>query len=343
MPIDSTTSSFSPGQTVGNRFLVQGPEKRVFGKQRYTAWLTRCPCGEEKWVPESYLRHGRYTFGCIKCATIHSEGRDFRVGKSLGSRVIVAGPEYRRDSKHLRKSWLIRCQCGRELWRSETAMRKATFPGKCPSCSQIKASDYAIGTAYGLRKIVGGPLVVKQSNGKGYKNWILECKCGNRASVRESDMRNDRAKNGCPSCAREEYHTPHTSVYSESLDGLRGWRRHLWTRVVHGATKRGIEVSITWQEGFLLMEQQAFRCAYTGRKLTLPVSTDWGRYRKCTASLDRIDSAKGYEPGNVQWVEKRINLMKRDIPHDAFVRLCKIVARRFPRNKEGNPLPLAND
>ena len=45
-----------------------------------------------------------------------------------------------------------------------------------------------------------------------------------------------------------------------------------------------------------------------------------------TASLDRIDSSKGYTKDNVQWVHKDINYIKRDLSDSEFITLCKKVA-----------------
>jgi hypothetical protein len=45
-----------------------------------------------------------------------------------------------------------------------------------------------------------------------------------------------------------------------------------------------------------------------------------------TASLDRIDSSKGYEEGNIQWVHKHINFMKRTYSQEYFIDMCKKVA-----------------
>jgi hypothetical protein len=44
-----------------------------------------------------------------------------------------------------------------------------------------------------------------------------------------------------------------------------------------------------------------------------------------TASLDRIDSTKGYTPENVQWLHKDINQMKMDLTEQKFIDLCKKV------------------
>jgi hypothetical protein len=51
---------------------------------------------------------------------------------------------------------------------------------------------------------------------------------------------------------------------------------------------------------------------------------------KVTASLDRIDSSKGYVEGNVQWVHKRINIMKNDLSDSEFIEWCRVVSKNNP-------------
>lgn len=43
------------------------------------------------------------------------------------------------------------------------------------------------------------------------------------------------------------------------------------------------------------------------------------------ASLDRIDSDKGYIEGNVQWLHKWVNLMKSDFTQDEFLNYCRLI------------------
>ena len=52
-----------------------------------------------------------------------------------------------------------------------------------------------------------------------------------------------------------------------------------------------------------------------------------GDKSKTTASLDRIDSSKGYTTDNIQWVHKDINIMKNDYGNDYFIEICKKVAK----------------
>lgn len=85
--------------------------------------------------------------------------------------------------------------------------------------------------------------------------------------------------------------------------------------------KDGVSFDISVTTDFLwnvYTIKQKKRCALTG----LPLSFN-GNYRP---SIDRIDSSKGYEPNNIQWVYAKINLMKYSFSNKHFVELCKLVA-----------------
>ncbi len=52
--------------------------------------------------------------------------------------------------------------------------------------------------------------------------------------------------------------------------------------------------------------------------------------RKQTASLDRINSKKGYVKGNIQWVHKNVNFMKSSFSTTVFLNLvAKIYNHRI--------------
>ena len=58
----------------------------------------------------------------------------------------------------------------------------------------------------------------------------------------------------------------------------------------------------------------------------MPINLD-RKGKNQTASLDRIDSSKGYTKNNVQWLHKDINIMKRDFPEEKFLFLCKQIVK----------------
>lgn len=93
------------------------------------------------------------------------------------------------------------------------------------------------------------------------------------------------------------------------------------------AKARNIKFEISVDDCWKLFVKQNKKCALTGLDITIRkrgkqyTKNDW------SASLDRIDSNKGYELGNVQWVHKDVNLMKLSHPQDKFIALCKAVAK----------------
>ena len=83
-----------------------------------------------------------------------------------------------------------------------------------------------------------------------------------------------------------------------------------------------IEFSITIEFVWELFLKQNRKCALSG----LPIEFGRRASDPSTASLDRIDSSKGYTENNVQWVHKDINYMKRTYNQDYFKSLCTAVA-----------------
>jgi hypothetical protein len=89
--------------------------------------------------------------------------------------------------------------------------------------------------------------------------------------------------------------------------------------------KDGMEFTITIEYAWELFLKQNRKCVLSGIELKFSeLSSTHTSVR--TASLDRIDSTKGYVPGNVQWVHKKINLMKQSLADEDFIYFCKKVA-----------------
>jgi len=85
------------------------------------------------------------------------------------------------------------------------------------------------------------------------------------------------------------------------------------------AKRRGYIFDLTSKYLWDLFVGQNKRCALTGRRISL-IS------KPRTASIDRIDNDKGYVEGNVHWVYLLANTMKRDIPIDKFIEICRMVS-----------------
>lgn len=109
------------------------------------------------------------------------------------------------------------------------------------------------------------------------------------------------------------------------------------------AKQRSIPITITLEEIIILWNNQGGKCALSGVDLTFGMElqslNEKSRlihsHRMTTASLDRIDSNGGYIKGNIQWVEKNINIFKNALNNDDFIGLCRLVSQ-YTRNQKVN-------
>jgi len=89
----------------------------------------------------------------------------------------------------------------------------------------------------------------------------------------------------------------------------------VFSKLKRDAEKRGIPFEISIEDIASTYSKQKERCAFTGFEIFFGID----------ASVDRIDSSKGYTVDNIQIVHKILNIMKKDIPNDEFILWCKSV------------------
>lgn len=102
--------------------------------------------------------------------------------------------------------------------------------------------------------------------------------------------------------------------------------------------KKGRKLQLTKVDLFEQWRRQKGICPYTGWLLALPHSGNgWSPWRDGNyvptkrdarhASLDRIESSKGYVKGNIQFISLMANYAKSDFPESDFIEMCRAVAR----------------
>jgi hypothetical protein len=165
-----------------------------------------------------------------------------------------------------------------------------------------------------INKKFGKLFVIKEvsKNKNGHIKYLCQCDCGNTCEVFGTHLRQKKIIS-CK-CANK-------------IDGVSG---DMWYTIIKSGVKtrvkrNNLEVNITKEYVNQLYKEQDGKCKLSGIKITLPKA--W-KDRTYTASLDRIDSEKGYIIGNVQWVHKHINVMKNTFPQDIFIYLCNKVSEQ---------------
>lgn len=167
------------------------------------------------------------------------------------------------------------------------------------------------------------------SNRKGETAWLCECVCGNKKVLSSNHL--TRKKSPVKSCGCLAIKQgPRHSQWKGCGDISGNWWYNHVLRERKQNIRNKIPVTVTIEYAWDLFLKQEKKCALSGIDITIGLAS---RYN--TASIDRIDSSKGYEPGNIQWVHKHINFMKRTYSQGYFIDMCKLVAE-YNINKENN-------
>jgi len=156
----------------------------------------------------------------------------------------------------------------------------------------------------------------------GHIRYYCACDCGNFTNVLGTHLRQLSTKScGClipVGKMRKDW---------KGFEEISGdfWYSHI-IRSANGNKGRRtkLEIDITLEYCWKLFILQNRKCKLSGLELFFPKRHNDKSY---TASLDRIDSSKGYIKGNVQWVHKDINIMKNKFNQNYFIQMCKNITK----------------
>jgi len=212
-----------------------------------------------------------------------------------------------------------------ELEKSQSAIAKDIGCSQSQVYLLLKKHNIPARRECNLRKDISGKrfgkLVVVSPAGsdKNGAKWLCECDCGNTSIVRGKNLR--RGLTGSCGCDRGVSRR-RTKGYGQIIGPL-------WHSIERGARIRGHDFCITPKFAWELFEQQGGKCALSGVPLTLPSNKSEYLSREWTASLDRIDSKRGYHDDNVQWVHKTANMMKQGLTQNDFAIWCGIIHKHL--------------
>lgn len=216
--------------------------------------------------------------------------------------------------------YLCRCKCGKEQYVQSSGLKLGKSK-MCKECSNLaKRAKVDIGKKYKFYTVISGP---HRRNSQ--LVYLVRCECGNEHYMPASQILDPNKYFKCRRCT--------------SGNIISGFREGFLNTFKRSAESRGIFYSedLTPEYLYKLLESQNFRCALSGYKL-LPNDTLDDIKQNLNLSLDRIDSNKGYEVGNVQWVTKYVNWAKNDLSQEDFINLCIAVANKHANQQPSQPL-----
>jgi hypothetical protein len=187
-------------------------------------------------------------------------------------------------------------EIARKLGRNKSTVyyraRKLGLNDTVPNRGDLTGQKFNMLTVISLAK----------STRSGFKKWLCKCECGNEKAILQTHLvRGNSRSCGCLHRRAGEQHP--------NFKGCGEIHQKFFNQMEKAALGRNrtpIPFEITIEEIWELFLKQDRKCALSG----MPISFPKRAHEPRTASLDRIDSSKGYVSGNVQWLHKDVNMIK---------------------------------
>lgn len=163
---------------------------------------------------------------------------------------------------------------------------------------------------------------IYQNKTRSFRNYFALCDCTKCGKENCEILIRSILNNFTKSCGCLKEDSYLRDANSPNWTGCGELRGTMWKHIRSGAKTRNIELSINIEYAWDLFLKQERKCALSGLDLVM------GKHNiRPTASLDRIDSSKGYIEGNVQWIHKDINRMKSNFDQSYFIQMCELITK----------------
>lgn len=205
---------------------------------------------------------------------------------------------------------------------SKNSKKKLGVNNTCKSCHSIyRKENYNLNKEKVINQVkaykIANPEKYAIRNKKAGRTIESRCRvCHSIVYITKKDLRESKTRFCSEACKTSTYKTAyHYQLYS--------FKRRAEIR----------ELDFDLDEEYiknLFEDEQKNKCAVTGVPIKIKNKNE-ETLLYSTASLDRIDSSKGYVKGNVQWVLLGINYMKMDASNLELIKTLDLIIKYYSK------------
>lgn len=225
-------------------------------------WLWRCSCSCGN---ESYVRANKLLTGQSKSCGCRERSYTDYAGKRFGRWTAI-----KRVRVNGQPEWLCKCDCGQQ----GTVRLARLKGGQSQSCGCQRRSQIDL-----TGKAFGRLTVIRKATDTGVTRWLCRCECGSERVVPGSALKAGHVRSCGNRRAHSKSHDQTYAIWNAMIQRCHNPKHASYDR--YGG--RGIIVCDRWRQSY-----DAFL-------------DDVGERPSTLHSIDRIDNAGNYEPGNVRW------------------------------------------
>lgn len=238
------------------------------------------------------------------------------VGKTFGNiEVLEQIPTHAKKSGRLYYKYKINCRRCNEI----SIMGNSGITvgmGSCRKCSYAQRDKGILnpntidlsGKKFGKLTVIS--ISEEREKHQNRLQWVCACDCGKTKTISGQKLKDGSVTScGCGQ-GKKGQNSPFWSGHGEIAGGF-------WSKIKYTADDRKLPFLLTIEEAWDLFLKQDRKCALTGIPIQL--------LKPKTASLDRIDSSKGYTKDNVQWVHKDVNFLKGKFSEKDLYKWCELL------------------
>jgi hypothetical protein len=160
--------------------------------------------------------------------------------------------------------------------------------------------------------------------------WMCKCvcECGDTVDVLAASIKRGATR----TCGKHQKYWANSGEKNKGYTGYKSISGKLWSTIQRRAANREIAFDLTIEYAWSVFEEQKGKCALSGIDLFFGKNSE--DRAGTTASIDRIDVNQGYVTGNIQWVHKKVNIMRNVYSIEEYIDICRKVANHADRVRD---------